>query len=301
MNSGSDQNKTKPNKLKLNILTIKEYLITLIWVVVAGGITFAVINYILSETDFAVQTNASTDKMSDDTRKRLFNVSLRDSTNVSSIDYTAYRVYFNKVYHQPICVCYELLANRSQRNLPYSKQYKTDINIQQSAQSSDYTNSGFDRGHLVPAADMRWDDKAINETYYMSNICPMRPELNRGLWLLLENKVRAWVERDQNLTIITGPIFRPITPADTIQRIGTTGVAVPTAFFKILLASTIKHPRAIGFIIPNQDGLHGDLSEYAVSVDDIERQTGYDFFSILPDSIEERLQKQCNFNAWNAL
>lgn len=301
MDSVPNQNDSKPSKWKLNILTLKEYLITLIWIIFTGGIIFAVANYILSETDFVVHTNASTDKISDDVRKQLFDITLSDTTNVSSHDYTAYRVYFNRAYHLPICVCYELQAGKTQLNIPYSKQYKNDGHFQQSAQSDDYTNSGFDRGHLVPAADMRWDDKALSDTYYMSNICPMRPELNRGLWLQLENKVRAWVERDQNITVITGPILRSTTPSDSIQRIGTTGVVVPKAFFKILLASSIKHPRAIGFIIPNQDGLQGELNEYAVSIDDIEQQTGYDFFSVLPDSVEERLQKQCNFNAWNAL
>lgn len=127
----------------------------------------------------------------------------------------------------------------------------------------------------------------------MLNICPQRKSLNTGAWQMLEEKVREWAMRDSVLVVITGPILAKQMP--TIGK--TSKIAVPGQFFKVVFAPYARPLRAIAFLMPNADA-DKLCSEYAVSVDEVERLTGFDFFSTLPDAEQRRLESEVDADSW---
>jgi endonuclease G len=161
------------------------------------------------------------------------------------------------------------------------------------ATRADYTNSGYDRGHLVPSADRLQTQAGNDATFRMSNIAPQTPRLNRGQWNALEGEVRELAEQLDTLWIVTGGQLKAGLP-----RIGVNGVGVPERFFKVLLAKKGGGYQAIGFVIPNSEEIAGTFRDYAVSVEAVEELAGIDFFPNLPDAIEERVEIQCNLSEW---
>lgn len=139
----------------------------------------------------------------------------------------------------------------------------------------DYDGFGYDRGHLAPSADFRWSKTALSESYFYSNMSPQLPGFNREKWAELENDLRGYLYQNQDapLYVVTGPIFEG--EIQTVER-SINKVAIPTAFFKVAL--DVKNNRAIGFILPHKEELHYPTSSYAVSVDEVEAKTGFDFF-----------------------
>ena len=156
----------------------------------------------------------------------------------------------------------------------------------------DYAGSGFDRGHLVPAADLKWSDAAMHQSFLLTNVCPMHKALNEGGWAKLEEKVREWTARDSALVVFTGPV---VCDSDTALAGGK--VTVPGCFYKVVLAPCVRPMRAIAFIYPNGHS-GGRLSQYAVSIDEVERLTGLDFFPYLPDEEQQRLEAPVHLDAW---
>lgn len=215
------------------------------------------------------------------------------------IRYQAMTVSFNKDTHQPNWVAWELLGSETEgeNTREQSSGFATDPNVPGCARSADYTRSGFDRGHMAPAGDMKWSAPAMNQSFLMTNICPQAGELNRGAWNKLEEKCRQKAVADSAVVIVCGPIF---TPGKTPRRIGETGVAVPDSFFKVILSPYAVPPTAIGFILPNGE-VPGGIQPHAVPVDSVEARTGYDFFSALPDELENKIEATCDFNRWSRI
>ena len=156
----------------------------------------------------------------------------------------------------------------------------------------DYAGSGMDRGHLVPAGDLKWSPDAMRQSFLLTNVAPMHKALNEGGWAKLEEKVREWTVRDSALLVFTGPV---VSDGDTTLASGQ--VKVPSAYFKVILAPCVRPMRAIAFIYPNGHS-GGRLSQYAVSVDEVERRTGLDFFPTLPAIEQQRLESTVNLNAF---
>lgn len=213
------------------------------------------------------------------------------------IPYTGMTVSFNRNTHEPNWVAWELLGSEVSGESGREPGFLVDPEIDGCALPEDYRNTGFDRGHMAPAGDMKWHSQAMRESFCMTNICPQSPDLNRGAWKKLEEKCRQRAEADSSLVIICGPVFDKSGPA---ARIGGTGVAVPQSFFKVILAPFVEHPWAIGFIMPN-GYVDGGMQKAAVPVDQVETLTGYDFFSALPDSIENDIEARCDFNAFSRI
>lgn len=208
------------------------------------------------------------------------------------IAYMGFTVYFNPEWHIPRCVVYELTRNETQGTVGRYDSFETDSTVAGCAKPGDYAGSGYDRGHMAPAADFKWSGKAMRETFKMTNVCPQAQSLNSGGWSRLEEKVREWAMRDSAIVVASGPVVR--SDHDTA---GAGKVAVPQAFFKVVLAPYATPPRAIAFIYPNGPaGLR--LKDYAVTVDSVEAATGLDFFSALPDRLESTIERQCNINQW---
>lgn len=209
------------------------------------------------------------------------------------VRYKGYTAHFNKNLHIPNCVVYEITAQEARGKRDRSGNFERDESVAGCPNWWDYRDSGYDRGHMAPAGDMKWDEQAMSETFYLTNICPQDKALNAGLWNDLELKIREWARRDKSLIVVTGPIV-----GKNPDLIGQDyDIAVPDAFFKVILAPQSNPIKAIGFICPNR-ACGGSLKSYVVSVDEVEERTGMNFFNALPDDIENRIEATANFYQW---
>lgn len=181
-------------------------------------------------------------------------------------------------------------------NVPRERDFMPDPKVSTgSAYDNDYRGSGYTRGHLVPAGDMAFDAVAMKESFYMSNMSPQLRQFNNGIWKELEENIRDWTYKADRLYIITGPIFD-----NPIKSIGKKNkVTVPSAFYKVLLDYEHPERKAIGFIIPHELS-EQRLEEYMVSVDELERITGLDFFNgMINDTEEEKIESTMDKSKWN--
>lgn len=209
-------------------------------------------------------------------------------------EYEGFKLSFNKETHVPNWVGWELLRNETNGSESRSNKFWEDQSVEGCATLNDYRRSGFDRGHMCPAADQKWSDKAMSDCFVLTNMAPQDHSLNSGAWKTLEDKERLWAQRDSALIIVAGPLYL----SDDVKTIGN-GVRVPDAFFKVMLAPYLPSPRAIGFIYPNMSA-PGNMQNYVVTVDEVERITGFDFFSSLPDSIETEVEAIASFKDWHS-
>lgn len=139
------------------------------------------------------------------------------------------------------------------------------------ATPSDYAGSGYDQGHLAPNADMSWDAAVAKESFYMSNMSPQLPALNRGTWKNLESAERAWVYQTKHAhTIYAGNIF-----STTTKVIGPDKVFVPTDLYKIVTDNVTK--KSYAYIMPNKTDIDADFNKYQVTIADVEKITGIIF------------------------
>jgi endonuclease G len=156
----------------------------------------------------------------------------------------------------------------------------------------DYRRSGYDRGHLAPAADMAFSVQTMADSFFMSNMSPQKPAFNRGIWKRLEEQVRQIAIREKAIYVVTGPIL----PKKKTVTIGANQVTVPTHYYKVIFDLTPPR-KMIGFILPNE-GSDRPLEDFAVTVDVVEKATGLDFFSALPKAVQERFESTISISAW---
>lgn len=188
---------------------------------------------------------------------------MQSRTGGQLIKRKGYTLSYNADYKTPQWVAWELTKKETKGKEERTDKFLPDPDVRGAkAYTGDYTKSGYDRGHMAPAADMKWSKQAMAESFYMSNICPQNPNLNRGDWNDLEEKSRQWAKRYGAVYITCGPVYDHSKP----QRIGNNKVAVPDAFYKVILINDSKAPKAIGFLFPNKAG-HKPLKKYIVTVD----------------------------------
>ena len=273
-------NKKSSNLFDLAKTTVK----TALWIVIVFALIFLLGRFIYNDLypapKIEVQANGLTD------------VKLPAGMKNVVCQYSGFTSYFNPETHIPNCVAYEIIESETTGDEPRKKSFEADHTIDGCAESSDYRNSGYDRGHMAPAADMKWSKEAMEESFLMTNICPQVKSLNSGIWHRLEQRVREWAARDSSIIVVCGPIF---TPGKPVEQIGEIGVAVPHRFFKALYAP--GRNIGIAFIFDN-DKVKGELRKYAVTIDSVERETGLDLFYNLPDDIENEVENQCNYKLW---
>lgn len=210
------------------------------------------------------------------------------------VEHMAYTVSYNNDYRIPNWVAYELLDSELYGDLPRADEFLPDPLIRgRQAYNSDYIGSGWDRGHLAPAADMKWSSQAMLESFYLSNICPQNHNLNSGLWNDLEQQVRKEARYYGKVWVVCGPIV----DEGRHGTIGDNRVQVPDSFFKALLTINKKGEYiSIAFVFPNQSG-HKALSSYAMSVNELENLTGMDFFYNLDPAIQESIEDE--YDPWD--
>jgi len=166
-----------------------------------------------------------------------------------------------------------------------------------SAHYRDYKGSGYRRGHLVPSADMSRNARAMDATFLMSNIAPMTQAFNDGIWLELEHHVRDWARQHGDVQVITGPVM-----TEWIDTIGTNEVMVPRYFYKAVFTDAGAEPQVIGFLLDQTEDNPGQLSEYVVPVDSLEKLVGVDFFANRYGSWDKEIELEStpttDRNAW---
>ena len=217
--------------------------------------------------------------------------------NNEIVKHKYYTLGYNEDREQPNWVAYKLTKEMIlNKKVKRTDNFRIDPYVSTgSAELDDYRKSGYDRGHLCPAAAMAFNQTAMSETFFLSNMSPQKPEFNRGGWKKLERKVRGWAVKKEGISVVTGPIFYD---NDHHIEIGNNLVDVPGAYYKIILDYTKPDIKAIGFILPNRK-ITKPLSDYVVPVDEVERITRLNFFASLPDNIEKLVESRSDYNKWN--
>lgn len=207
---------------------------------------------------------------------------------------TGYVASYNKTTLLPNWVAWHLTAERTEGSAKRSGvDFAEDTEVPEPrATDWDYYNSGYDRGHMCPAADNKWSKKAMEESFLFTNMCPQNGNLNRGDWNEMEMACRKWAKKYGDLYIVCGPILYK----GKHKTIGKNKVFVPEAFFKVVLR-TGDDPQAIGFIYKNTSG-NRPKDSYVNTVDEVERITGIDFFPSLPDNVEKNVEATADIANW---
>ncbi len=215
--------------------------------------------------------------------------------NEEVVHHTAFSLSYNEEHEQANWVAHIITKDVLYGAVSRTNDFRLDPKVSTiTADSADYWDSGFDRGHLAPSADFRWSRKALSESYYYSNMGPQRPELNRDSWAKLENQVREWAVDAGQVYVVTGPILN-----DNLPKIpqGSKRVSIPDFFYKVIVDFEAPEFKGIGFILPNKKADYRVI-DYAVSIDSIEQLTGIDFFSNIPDSIEHEIEQNEEVLKW---
>lgn len=246
-------------------------------------ISYVIKNYNTSETETVVNEKP----------KSGFNY-LPTSTTGQIIKHNAYTLSYNEKHEQAEWVAYSLHKNDivyTNRKRPF---FIKDPKVKtSSADWRNYKKSGYDRGHLCPAGDRKSTKKDFDETFYTSNISPQKHSFNAGIWNRLEQKTRYWAKKHNHLYVVTGGIL-----TDNLNTIGKEKVSIPNYFYKILLDYTEPEIKTIAFLIPHKES-NKPLYEFVVSIDVLEEKTGIDFFTDLPDNVENKLESSTSYKNWS--
>jgi len=168
--------------------------------------------------------------------------------------------------------------------------------------NEDFEGSGFIRGRLASAANHRGDPDGYRDTYLLSNVSPqLGAEFRQTVWVALESAVRGWARDAESVYVVTGALFLPAGDERTVryQLIGDRAVAVPTHFFKVLLAERGRERAMAAFLVPHEPiGKDADLTAFLAPVDEIEALSGLDFFPDLPEPTQSKLEKLAEPELW---
>ncbi|BDD07665.1 hypothetical protein FUAX_00970 [Fulvitalea axinellae] len=217
---------------------------------------------------------------------------LPKSTTGQIVKHANYILSYSEKHEQPEWVAYELTSTELTKRVSRTDDFRPDPAVKTgSASLADYKGKGYDRGHLFPAADGCFSKQAMTESFYMSNMSPQAPELNRGAWKNLEEQVRKWAKKEGKIYVVTGPIL-----SGQNKKIGKNGVTVPSKYYKIVYDLT-NTPKCVAFLMPNGKCAK-PRSSYVVSIDKLEALTGIDFFPALPDAVENRMEAQSTMSGW---
>ena len=231
-----------------------------------------------------------------------------------------YTVGYDTKLKIPIWVQYRLTAERSENDsFPRSNAFDEDAEIpaQGRATLEDYAgdNSGYVRGHMAPADDMRWSQASEQQSNLLTNIAPqIGSAFNGSIWKTIEDRVRSWVRDRRDLTIICGPVFEARPRVHEIERqpetdrqmlfnvIGSNDVAVPSAFFKIVVnMQRPQNPDVLAFLVPHIETAAGPerrIETYLTNIDRIEQLTGLDFLTNLPQNVQEEIERSPAMAVW---
>jgi len=259
----------------------------LLWILIL--LMIAVLVFVLTPTENPVSTQLAFDSVSEELA-----IPAHSGSDII-VQHTGYTLSYNEEHEQPDWVAYLLTADKVfSAESDRADNFREDPAIPTgSATLADYKGSGYDRGHLIPAADQKWSAQAMDDSFYLSNMSPQTHSFNAGIWSKLESAVRTMAAQNQEICVVTGPVLTD----GTYKTIGANKVSVPNYFYKVILDYYGAEKKAIGFILAQDD--KGNLSAFAVTVDDVEKLTGIDFFPLLDDAEERALESVYDVSLWD--
>ncbi len=214
--------------------------------------------------------------------------------NLPITRHTGFSLLYDEEHEQPVWVAYHLTQEELYGTDKRKDNFRSDPTIPtESASLADYRGSGYDRGHLIPAADLSWSEEAMSDSFYMSNMSPQAPQFNRGIWSTLEATVRNFADTEGEVYVVTGPILTD----GPYETIGQNEVSVPKHYYKVILDYAEPEFKAIGFVLPNE-GSSERVESFATTVREVEQLTSLDFFHLLPDDLEDKLESSYSLSDW---
>ena len=205
-----------------------------------------------------------------------------------------YTVSYNKENKIPNWVAWHLTSDHADGVYRRTGGYQEDTEVPKPrATKEDYDTTRWSHGHMCPAADNKWDKKAMIESNLLTNICPQDRSLNSGLWNGIERNCRKWAKEYGDLYIVCGPVLLN----REHETIGENKIVVPEAFFKVVLCADSTNCKGIGFICRNTDG-NRKKDLYVNSIRQVERITGYRFFPLIEDSLRTQVYDMDDINYW---
>lgn len=213
------------------------------------------------------------------------------------IDHVGFTLSWNAEWNIPNWVAYELTVSETDGEENRKGSFEPDPMVKgDRIVHKDYKNDlGYDRGHMAPAADMKWNEQAMEESFYTSNICPQNHNLNCGDWKKLEEQIRQYAIDYESVWIVTGPIVN-----STDNTLGNERkIVIPDAFYKAVVTYFDGEYHGIAFVMKNcpKEGKWG-LEHYVVTIDEAERLSGIDFFYEFDDSVEKSFEDNVDLNFW---
>lgn len=207
-----------------------------------------------------------------------------------------YVIGYSESLRSPVWATYRVGGAERQRPGPRPERFEADSRTAARVQPGEYARSGYDRGHLAPNLALAlWHGReAQRRSFLMSNVVPQRPALNSGSWRRMEERMaRNYPARFEEVWVVCGPVY-----AASPARLRPGGVAIPDAFFLIVLDETDGRWRAQAFLVPQEAEGSDAWERYRTSVDAIERRVGFDFFAALPDAVEDPLEAAVGAQRW---
>jgi len=212
---------------------------------------------------------------------------------------TGYDVGYSEEHKDPLWAAYHLVASQMTKTAgPRPKRFSVDNRTEAKIKHEDYAQAEprlYDRGHMAPnhAIAVAFGQAAQKETFRMSNVCPQRSTLNQQTWEALEHRIAdEYSESFEELWVIVGPIFR-----GSVQRLNQKA-EIPDAFFMIVVDEDDGQLRALAVIMDQTVTGQHPLSDFVVSIDDIEAATGLDFMAGLTDPVEDALEASTADSDW---
>jgi len=290
MTKVNDSNPKKSNNKRVTIITAIAFLVLIIIYIIDPNAARSILgvenNNTINTSDFVIKNFEQGFPQ------------LPKKENYENINHRYYGVAYSQKYKDPLWVSYILTKKmvKIKKVDRSEEEFTKDPNLSTNyALSSDYTGSGYDRGHMCPAGDMNFNQTAMTECFFMVNITPQKPGLNRKIWKDLEEKVRDWAVENDSLYVVAGAIYsqRP-------RRLGKDKVAIPSKFYKVIADISAKDGyKAIAFIFDNKDySNNAEFMDYAFPVDSLENMTGIDFFYNYHSANVEKIEASLNKNLW---
>ena len=210
------------------------------------------------------------------------------------VSHTYYTISYSEDHEQAEWVYYTLNSNQLNSAVERKDNFRPDFKVKtSSAQLYDYKGSGYDRGHLAPATDMKYNNISMSESFFMSNMSPQSPSFNRGIWKKIEKQFRDWSYKYGELVMVTGPVLN----GENYGSIGYNKVTIPKWYYKVAIDPS-NYDRNIAILIENK-GSSASIKSFVVTIDYLEEFSGLDFFHNLSDKIEESFESSTHINLWD--
>lgn len=188
--------------------------------------------------------------------------------NAKHLYYTDFEVLFDTVNCIPVYSAYILTNAHLNAKTTYERAtFKNDKKIK-CVTVNDYKNTGYDKGHLTPAADMNYSEESMHDCFYITNMCPQIHSFNAGIWKSLETQVREWAIKYDSLVIISAPVIQTSVVEGKLN--------VPVKFYKIIYS--VKNKKAVAFLMDAKIN-KGSIYDYEVTIKEVDNITKINYFS----------------------